>query len=895
MYARIITQKYKNFQKNSFAVKVLSFSVATLALIMCAMLAWSVVLVSIDQTVKFNQNVSRSKMRSQSRNTTPVYKQTDWRNVRLNTNTLLNNVSDTLTETYKMKPTFKKEEVDMTKYIEIKRSKNNHYIANGSQETQMTQSNCDDDVNVASNNAKTKKNDINHVNDAHIVAIKPQLEKPMEITDNIPNGIDMLDTNKLIKGQHDLRTQKDLNMNSNSNPKLVKEVTDAIISNNINTVVQIFDYHKSEIDINSTDENGSSFLMQAVALDNEAMVNKILEYNPDLNIIDYNCNNALVLSVKLHNKNIIKTLLRNGANVEIDKSELSRAMHKRNPFNLNIDHKSSEEQINNTLQVGRCNYMQMESPLQVAARQCSYKIAQILIEEGARVNAKNYQGMNPLMIATLEGCPETIKTLIKNGANLNDVDKRGNTPLIMAAIYDDTYAIRILVDKGADITIRNNDNLNAIDVAFSQSNDIASIHSLIKSGNLKMPRMGEGNLHTAARTGQIDLLISLLKENADVDQVDQTRQTPIMYSIMANQRSALRTLIKWNANLNAVDNSEQTPLMIAIWNNRDDMVKILLQNNADLNYQNKYGETALMKAVQQNKTNIVSILLAWGSAINVSDNNGNTPLIFAVQQDNFKITKMLIEQGAFVNLSNKLGKAAISYVHGNSSTKITNILINTGAMVNKADITGNTPLMWTRHCKNPKIATLLIKNGANPHFVNNFRQTPFMVAAMQKNSNLMSILQKDKTMLNHQDIHGRTALMLSAKMGMKNNVNFLLRQKVNVNKQDQIGYTALMYAVENEEIECVKQLLRRKAKVEIKNMFDKTALDIAKSKNINKIINLLSKSHKYDKSVASVNVVWFVILSTVIMIIISAILKIARNTARSNPIFENKIKPTLRT
>ena len=72
------------------------------------------------------------------------------------------------------------------------------------------------------------------------------------------------------------------------------------------------------------------------------------------------------------------------------------------------------------------------TPLQQAARDGHKEIADLLIAEGADVNAKNDYGWTPLHWAASRGHKEIVELLIAKGANVNAKNKYGTTPLDMA-------------------------------------------------------------------------------------------------------------------------------------------------------------------------------------------------------------------------------------------------------------------------------------------------------------------------------------------------------------------------------------------------------------------------------------------------------------------------------
>lgn len=102
---------------------------------------------------------------------------------------------------------------------------------------------------------------------------------------------------------------------------------------------------------------------------------------------------------------------------------------------------------------------------------------QVLIQLGADPNLrlsyhKNY--LTPLMVAVQKGTdPVIVELLLNLGADPNIADIRNITPLMQAVINNQvrelgsssTEIVTILLRHGADISLRNNDNQTATDIA----------------------------------------------------------------------------------------------------------------------------------------------------------------------------------------------------------------------------------------------------------------------------------------------------------------------------------------------------------------------------------------------------------------------------------------------
>ncbi|APW38165.1 hypothetical protein RD110_13965 [Rhodoferax koreense] len=103
-----------------------------------------------------------------------------------------------------------------------------------------------------------------------------------------------------------------------------------------------------------------------------------------------------------------------------------------------------------------------ESPLMIAAINGQLDLCRKLIARGGDVNKT---GWTPLHYAATRSHLDVIRLLLDNYAYIDAESPNKTTPLMMAASYGSMETVQLLLDEGADPTLKNLQNLSAIDFA----------------------------------------------------------------------------------------------------------------------------------------------------------------------------------------------------------------------------------------------------------------------------------------------------------------------------------------------------------------------------------------------------------------------------------------------
>ena len=103
---------------------------------------------------------------------------------------------------------------------------------------------------------------------------------------------------------------------------------------------------------------------------------------------------------------------------------------------------------------------------------------EILLAEGADVNANTANGMTALMCAASKGHTGIVQNLLDKGADVNTKRYDGLTALTLAAFFGHAGSVSALLAKGADVYAKDNHGSTALDWALSRGH--AHIAQLLK-------------------------------------------------------------------------------------------------------------------------------------------------------------------------------------------------------------------------------------------------------------------------------------------------------------------------------------------------------------------------------------------------------------------------------
>src|SRR5262249_51462665 len=120
------------------------------------------------------------------------------------------------------------------------------------------------------------------------------------------------------------------------------------------------------------------------------------------------------------------------------------------------------------------------TPLILASFCASPECIELLIDQGADVNAANKAGASPLIRAATDY--EKTRLLVAAGAKVRVRTALGNTPLILAARRPgNSRTVQLLLERGADAAERNDAGIGAV-LSGAASGDVETVRLLLDAG-----------------------------------------------------------------------------------------------------------------------------------------------------------------------------------------------------------------------------------------------------------------------------------------------------------------------------------------------------------------------------------------------------------------------------
>ncbi|XP_044575358.1 ankyrin-1-like [Cotesia glomerata] len=569
----------------------------------------------------------------------------------------------------------------------------------------------------------------------------------------------------------------------------------------------------------------------------------LLKYGIEINrtIARKTCNTPLHLAIKNNDLNIVKLLLKNGANtkylnskgktplylaVELDHQDIAEILLKKD-VSVNIDCRSSM------------------APVLVAASNGNEYLFNLLLSKGGKLNLKQFDedSASMLQVAIEHRYVDTVEKIVKSYINKKIINDPSTEKLLTVAVMNEgnisRKIVELLLKAKFPIDLKNAKNSKFICAALQEKHYLI-VNQLLKVG-LDLDDYWDV-LSTACKHNHIETVEAVIDKVKDSDYKDRTDDNSLLLNAIDN----IHFIIK-----EAARNGEGVlQHHINIFNRWIEIMKIFLKKGIDVNFLIK-KRAMIFSYNLQNITSLhylanhasshaslslkpIANLLISAGAWTTKKESHIEPLDYAISNENPDVVEVLLQHTWDIN--DDFDKvSSLHYAAKNESSIIIEMLLKRGADVNVTNTSGNTLLHTAAASKRIKVIECLLEHDAQVNVKNLAGQTPLhMVVTHESPYNeddidiqCIEMLMKYKADIDVTDDDLMTPLHCAAKKCCHPSViKKLLEYKPNINSISRVGLTPLLVAASFNRLSIVKFFIESGANISDRNKYGETFLHL---------------------------------------------------------------------
>ena len=340
---------------------------------------------------------------------------------------------------------------------------------------------------------------------------------------------------------------------------------------------------------------------------------------------------------------------------------------------LCISSKCNHVELTKELISQGCNINQRDesknTPLIHAAKYGYRRMSQLLLSNGADVNALNENNISALMYSVRKTTEFSVLGEVVDQRILFGSDIDGETVLMKACevgnisiVQDVIHKCKSIDKEGINEYVNRRKISNGVTALFKAcqcetENSLTIVTYLLKYSadpNISDNVHRSSPLHLATKKGDLGQVSILIRYGANVNALDRDSVSPLYIASELGSRDVADKLVVEGAEENANrDSDKMTPLLIASEKGHVDLVELLLlQQHIDVSLCNADKSSALLLATLNNHTDVCKLLVDK-SDVNACNSRGYCPLLIAARNGNANLIKVYLENGAQINCASQ--------------------------------------------------------------------------------------------------------------------------------------------------------------------------------------------------------------------------------------------------
>lgn len=347
-------------------------------------------------------------------------------------------------------------------------------------------------------------------------------------------------------------------------------------------------------DPDQTDILGNSALHMAVKIASQSMVELILSRRVRPDPVNSSGDTPLHMAMTAANENLVHILLQAGADVHRRDGRGNTILHLLCSRPGTAREQLLTELINFYSEVNQRNFSDLTA-LHIAAESGSEKMLQILVNAGARLDARLPDGSTALFFCRTSFIP----FLLKLGARIDLTDNSGQTAFVNARLKGDEARIQEFKKTGL----------------FGRKPRVFSVAST------------SIDIFSAATAANHQAIAEIAaKDRSQINARELSLgETPLHKAVASGNTPTVNTLIALGAEVNANSDFLRTPLHYAASRGNLEMVKALCEAGSNIHSLDARGATPLHDAAAGSHRRVCRYLMELGASDTATDNAGNTP------------------------------------------------------------------------------------------------------------------------------------------------------------------------------------------------------------------------------------------------------------------------------